>query len=166
MINLTRLLVLSDTHKDKYNLNKVIEGEQNVDGVVFLGDGMSEIDDAFINSDKPLYLVAGNCDTDYYISSERVIEFENVRVFITHGHFYDVKLTLKNVVEVAKQKGCEYAFIGHTHEQADEIVDGVRVINPGSVSFFAHYAVVTVDKDKLDVELKGVGNPYENLLYV
>lgn len=45
-------------------------------------------------------------------------------------------------------------------------VDGVHVINPGAVSFFGHYAVVTVDKDKLDVELKGVGNPYENILYV
>lgn len=160
---MTKLLVISDTHNDKYNLNKVIKNEPNIDNVVFLGDGMSNIEEVFFNSRTTLYSVAGNCDTDYFIPSEKIINIENTKIFITHGHFYDVKITLKNVVKEAKSKGCNFAFIGHTHEQTDETIDGVRIINPGSVSFFGHYAIITVDNDNIDVELKGVGNPYESL---
>lgn len=160
---MTKLLVISDTHNDKYNLNKVIKTEPNIDNVVFLGDGISEIDETFINSRTPLYSVAGNCDTDYFIPSQKIINIENTKIFITHGHFYDVKVTLKNVAKEAKANGCNYALIGHTHEQTDETIDGVRIVNPGAVSFFGHYAVVTVDNDSIDVELKGVGNPYESL---
>ncbi|MGN0522865.1 MAG: metallophosphoesterase family protein [Eubacterium sp.] len=160
---MTKILVISDTHNDKYNLNKVIKNEPNIDNVVFLGDGMADIEYIFINSRKPLYSVAGNCDTDFIIPSKKIINIENTKIFITHGHFYDVKVTFKNVAEEAKSKGCNFAFIGHTHEQTDETIDGVRIINPGSVSFFGHYAIVTVDNDNIDVEFKRAGNPYESL---
>lgn len=43
------------------------------------------------------------------------------------------------------------------------LIDGVRIVNPDTVSFFGYYAIVTVDNDSIDVELKGVGNPYESL---
>lgn len=49
---MTKLLVISDTHNDKFNLNKVIKTEPNIDDVVFLGDGMAEIEETFINSRK------------------------------------------------------------------------------------------------------------------
>ncbi len=155
---MTKLLLISDSHRDKQTLSKIIKNEKDFDRVIFLGDGIEDIEDAFLTSSKPITSVAGNCDTDYCISSERVIRVENINIFITHGHFYDVKLTFKNVAQAAKSKDCSVAFIGHTHIQTEELVDGVRIINPGSVSFIGNYAIITIDNDKLDVELKGLKN--------
>lgn len=155
---MTKLLLISDSHRDKQALSKIIKNEPNFDRVIFLGDGIEDVEDAFLTSSKPIIFVAGNCDTDYCISSERVINVEDINIFITHGHFYDVKLTFKNVAQAAKSKDCSVAFIGHTHIQTEELVDGVRIINPGSVSFFGNYAIITIDNDKLDVELKGLKN--------
>lgn len=155
---MTRLLLISDSHRDKQTLSKIIRNEQDFDRVIFLGDGIEDVEDAFLSSSKPITFVAGNCDTDYCISSERVIKIENINIFITHGHFYDVKLTFKNVAQAAKSKECLVAFIGHTHIQTDETVDGVRIVNPGSASFLGNYAIITIDNDKLNVELKGLKN--------
>lgn len=155
---MTRLLLISDSHRDKQTLSKIIRNEQDFDRVIFLGDGIEDVEDAFLSSSKPITFVAGNCDTDYCISSERVIKIENINIFITHGHFYDVKLTFKNVAQAAKSKECSVAFIGHTHIQTDETVDGVSIVNPGSVSFLGNYAIITIDNDKLNVELKGLKN--------
>lgn len=155
---MTRLLLISDSHRDKQTLSKIIRNEQDFDRVIFLGDGIEDVEDAFLSSSKPITFVAGNCDTDYCISSERVIKIENINIFVTHGHFYDVKLTLKNVTQAAKSKDCSVAFIGHTHIQTDETVDGIRIINPGSISYLGNYAIITIDNDKLNVELKGLKN--------
>lgn len=155
---MTRLLLISDSHRDKQTLSKIIRNEQDFDRVIFLGDGIEDVEDAFLSSSKPITFVAGNCDTDYCISSERVIKIENINIFITHGHFYDVKLTFKNIAKTAKSKDCSVAFIGHTHIQTAETVEGIRIINPGSVSYLGNYAIITIDNDKLDVELKGLKN--------
>ena len=105
---MTKLLLISDSHRDKQTLSKIIKNEPNFDRVIFLGDGIEDVEDAFLTSSKPIVSVAGNCDTDYCISSERVIKVEDINIFITHGHFYDVKLTLKNVAKTAKSKTLQY----------------------------------------------------------
>lgn len=155
---MTKLLLISDSHRDKQTLSKIIKNEPNFDRVIFLGDGIEDVEDAFLTSSKPITSVAGNCDTDCCISSERVVKVENINIFITHGHFYDVKLTFKNVAQAAKSKECSVAFIGHTHIPTNDLVEGIRIINPGSVSYLGNYAIITIDNDKLDVELKGLEN--------
>ena len=55
---------------------------------------------------------------------------------ITHSHLLN-KFGLFNVSHslavLAKNNDCEYVFYGHTHRFDDQVVDGVRIMNPGSL---------------------------------
>ncbi len=64
-------------------------------------------------------------------------------------------------------RGCEadVVFVGHTHVVVDRVVDGTRIINPGSVSnhlgsdVTAKYAILTCGHGGCEVELRRV--PYD-----
>ncbi len=38
------------------------------------------------------------------------------------------------LVEEAKKNSCALALFGHTHEQYEDYIDGVRLFNPGALS--------------------------------
>ena len=40
---------------------------------------------------------------------------------------------LENLVATAKQNHCNIALFGHTHLYLTEVIDGVMVMNPGSL---------------------------------
>ena len=56
---------------------------------------------------------------------------EESRVFVTHGHRYDVKMTLLNLSYKAKETGADFVFFGHTHTAGVEQQDGVIYCKPG-----------------------------------
>ena len=149
---MTKVLLLSDEHNDRLNLNKILAQENDADVIIFLGDGLEDVKDALLMSQKPFHYVAGNCDVDAVAPLTKVIEIEKTKILITHGHIYDAKLTSKFIANAAIENGCSYAFVGHTHIQDDEIIKEIRVINPGAVSYFGNYAIVTIDSDDLKVE--------------
>ena len=84
---------------------------------------------------------------------------EDLRVFYTHGHNYGVKSNLYTLAREAKSRGCQIALYGHTHRPSIDEVDGITLINPGSlqraVGEGGSYAYLVVHKEKCTSVLVG-----------
>ena len=92
---------------------------------------------------------------------EREIDIAGHKAFITHGHYYGVSMGPEGLVDEAKSRGCDIAMYGHTHRPFLDVIDGVTVLNPGSLSYPRQegrrpsYMIIHVDADgKMDYQQK------------
>ncbi len=129
-----RILIISDSHGDTKRFDKAIEAF-SPDAIVHLGDierDVQYLEDVY--PDIPIHAVVGNNDPWVRRESEKVVEFDNVRVFMTHGHLYGVWDRGFRIAKRAEELGCSVALFGHSHIYTDEVFGSVRVFNPGSIS--------------------------------
>lgn len=139
-----RILVLSDSHRNKFNLSQAIKNQLNADIVVFLGDGEDDFDSCRNLIKTPqVYAVRGNCDFYSALPDSQIIEANGVRVYITHGYKEFVKHGTEKLFETARQYDCAVALYGHTHVQKYEYIDGIHLYCPGSLSN-EEYGVVDI----------------------
>ena len=146
-----KLFVASDIHGSFYYCKKMIEkfNEDNYDYMVLLGDilyhgprnELSMVYDCkkvseLLNKYKDkIIAVRGNCDAEvdqmmleFSIMENNMLVVNNdKKIFLTHGHIY-------NENNLPPLRDIDYLFCGHTHRKLNVIVDGVNVLNPGSIS--------------------------------
>lgn len=135
-----KLLVVSDSHHSLGYIYDAIELEMP-DAVIHLGDHQGDAEDLSCAFEAiPFYTVPGNCDYGSIDPDTRLLAFEGVRFFLTHGHRYGVKSGLTRLWLAAKQAGADIALYGHTHIPSDTEKDGIRMINPGA----GFYAVIQI----------------------
>lgn len=53
---------------------------------------------------------------------------------MTHGHYYYVQSSLRDVKRAGKEKGADFVMYGHTHIPIIDQSDGIITLNPGSIS--------------------------------
>ena len=128
-----RLLVISDTHGVNTWVHDVILRVQP-DIMYHLGDAQGAEEELMAIADCPCECVRGNCDFASSLPAFVVTELGNHKVFLTHGHLYDVKFSLWTLANAAKEHGCDVAMYGHTHYPILTEKDGVTILNPGSIS--------------------------------
>jgi len=58
---------------------------------------------------------------------------ESLKLFYCHGHKYGVKSCLDSLAREAKRRDADIALYGHTHNALISEIDGVTLINPGSL---------------------------------
>ena len=104
------------------------------DYVVFLGDGLMQIRHFEYEYPEKFLFVRGNCDGYDETPLRRILDFDGVRVMLTHGHEERVKYGLMSILGVAKKENVNIVLFGHTHRPEVEEVDGVLFVNPGSAS--------------------------------
>ena len=127
-----KLLVLSDTHRSLGFAYEAIEKE-SPDAVVHLGDHLSDAEDlSFAFQEPDFYYVPGNCDYAPTVPPSLTLEFDGVRVFLTHGHLFGVKSGLTRLALEARRVGAQLALFGHTHRALLEEQDGLWLMNPGA----------------------------------
>lgn len=124
-----RILIVSDTHGEGELLNRVVERE-GADHVIHCGDFCTETHRL---PRGPLTVVQGNCDWEE-ISGEARWEGGGFRFFVTHGHGFRVGSSLLPLQYRAREIGAQIACFGHTHVPLSEMVEGVLLINPGSLA--------------------------------
>lgn len=165
-----KFLVCSDIHGRIDRFRSMLENEPAADlyGILIAGDIESDpgkltemIYMGFPGySNVRIYMVRGNCD---YLScglgeSLMIEAGYGHRILLTHGHRTGVKRDLLTLAAVASNQEADIAVYGHTHEACDEIVNGIRCINPGALcgGYFsgAGYAVISVDDEGVRVEYK------------
>lgn len=151
---MTKILVLSDSHGNKNLLEQIIKQEQ-YDVVFYLGDGIRDLD--YIEIEKPIYKVAGNCDWFSFEPIQDFLSIENIKILIAHGHQYHVKNGLSEILSEAKRKQYNLVCYGHTHTQKCTTLDDIIFINPGSVGVGC-YAVMEIQDSKINFELKKLEN--------
>lgn len=141
-----RLLVLSDSHGNNYNIERAVKKHFEAAAVVFLGDGIYDVENVDISHSKTIIKVKGNCDL-YDLSPECVIEEINGnRIYITHGYREMVKHSLDNLISSAKKNTCNIVLYGHTHEQFSMYESGIWFINPGSIKY-GEYALLDIGEN-------------------
>ncbi|MBB5324611.1 hypothetical protein HNQ34_001708 [Anoxybacillus tepidamans] len=126
-----KVLIVSDSHG---LIDELIEIKQRhaheVDAFIHCGD--SELSSGCVELEDFLY-VGGNCDFYEDFQKERTEEIQEIRFFITHGHLYNVKMTLMNLYYRAQEVGAKIVCFGHSHIAGAEMINGVLFINPGSI---------------------------------
>lgn len=129
-----KILVFSDSHGSPKTMLHAAEMHKDAKMFIFLGDGLRDVE---YLSEKyphiPLVAVRGNCDffgNDYLFEQTPCVE--GIRIFCTHGHKYNAKSTLMNLLYRAKEKEAALCLYGHTHIQSENVWDDVRLFNPGS----------------------------------
>ena len=125
-----KLLVLSDTHRSLGFAYDAIEKERP-DAVLHLGDHLTDAEElSFACQEPDFYYVPGNCDYAPTVPQSLTLEFDDVRVFMTHGHIYGVKRDLTALAGAAKDAGAQLALFGHTHIQHMEERNDITLFEP------------------------------------
>lgn len=144
-----KFLVFSDSHGKIDRMMHAIDiHKSNTDGVIFLGDGLSDID--YLKSYFPnlaFYTVKGNCDLFCgSVRSEQVITVDGIKILITHSHLYSSTNRYERLAERVYELGANAVFFGHTHLPADDIIEvngtSIRIFNPGSVGYEGNYGIL------------------------
>ena len=126
-----RIVLVSDNHGDRKGLQYLRETYADYDYFVHCGDSEMSIGEleGFIcvrgNNDFPL----GNDAPD-----QTVLEAGGHRIYICHGHMDFLSyFHYEPLARRAQARGCDTVFFGHVHKYDDETVEGVRLLNPGSL---------------------------------
>lgn len=122
-----KILFVSDTHSS-YDFKQAIAHEQP-DLIFHAGDSQLPPSE-FVN--LPMIVVRGNCDFGYNYEDEVLYQTPHFAYFITHGHLYNVKLSLEEVSLKAKSLGADICLFGHSHVLNITTEHGVLCLNPGS----------------------------------
>ncbi|WP_017379848.1 metallophosphoesterase [Paenisporosarcina sp. TG-14] len=125
-----RIVVISDTHGETNSIDQVRHAVGPVDAVFHCGD--SELDTQH-ESLQDAFVVGGNCDWDSSYSAEVFTEVNGVKVFMTHGHLWQVKSTLMPLSTRAQELGADVVLFGHTHLLGAELIGNTLFVNPGSL---------------------------------
>ncbi|MBQ4140097.1 MAG: metallophosphoesterase family protein [Clostridia bacterium] len=150
-----KILIFSDSHGETKYLSRAMSMNPDADMIVHLGDGASDLTRPLPeNYEKPLVLIEGNgeyygwlgVDRRYRPKRTETIEFEGKRIFMTHGHLYDVKYGLERIAARAYADGADIVLFGHTHVPISEYIpEGTELefvgkterplilFNPGSI---------------------------------
>lgn len=165
------ILVVSDTHGRASLLVDLIYRHPDCETVLFLGDGLSDLETArFAFPDRRFLAVRGNCDGVLHsrllldAPPIRTLTVEGVTLMMTHGHLYGVKSGTQHLADYAAENGCNVALFGHTHTPCDRYTDaaGRRILlcNPGSLGCYTDgrrtYGVLHIDNNSA---LFGIGEP-------
>ena len=133
-----KILLVSDSHGDDTALREIANKHNNCDYYIHLGDSQSTPDLI-----RPFISVRGNCD---YYSSKFInhIELNSPfgKIYCEHIPYYQMS------IPKLKKEGYKIYLCGHTHRRQDEVIDGIHVINPGSIKYprDAHegYAIIEI----------------------
>lgn len=130
-----RILIISDTHHDFDTLYRLVLREKDhIDLLLHLGDGAQDIDDLrAVWPLLPVRFVRGNCDYTSTAPDTTVVETDGIRIFLTHGHLFNINYTPERLSTQARQQNAAVALFGHTHRQLYRDELGVQLINPGSL---------------------------------
>ncbi|RFU66104.1 metallophosphoesterase [Peribacillus glennii] len=126
-----KVLIMSDSHGLTHEIDMIKGRHRNeVDTMIHCGD--SELPMASPEMTDFLS-VRGNCDFDTDYPDERLEEIGGIYFFVTHGHLYNVKMTLINLAYKSEETNARIVCFGHSHSAGSELVNGRIFINPGSI---------------------------------
>lgn len=147
------IAVFSDTHGDNTSMLNIVESNKNIKAVIHCGDVADDIDSlkmCFHN--LPVYGVRGNNDFFTNYPRELICEIGGLNFFITHGHFYSVKMGRTLIKSACKDFGCDICVYGHTHIASLSEENGIIVLNPGSSKYSGSYALIDTETKKVWIE--------------
>ncbi|MCQ2794517.1 MAG: YfcE family phosphodiesterase [Bacilli bacterium] len=139
-----KILIVSDSHGHDEILRKVAGLHPDCDFYLHAGDSQSDAENI-----RPFVSVKGNCDffhRDYQSHYELMTPLG--KLYMEHIPFYQMDFS------DLKKANIKIYVCGHTHMRKYEIIDGIHLINPGSLAYprdgKAGYAIVEITEQKFD----------------
>lgn len=133
-----RIAVISDTHLQNAEgwFEKVFVAHlAPADAVLHCGDVTGAPLLHYLMQHPEFYAIAGNMDRyglDRELPDKRELELDGLRVGLTHG--FGFPFPISKHLPQAFSEGLDLICFGHTHVFKDTVVDGVRILNPGSMT--------------------------------
>ena len=148
-----RIIVVSDTHSRLEYAQRAIEAIERFDLLIHLGDYTR--DGERLNLQYPeyeFYAVRGNNDFLSPLPDNRIIEVEQTRILLTHGHLHRVRSGTGDLAAYAKACGVNCVLFGHTHIPFLKKSDGILFLNPGGYNTMPlpGVGIVEIDDDYLE----------------
>ena len=152
---MSKIAVISDSHGSLHNLALFKDRIGMPDALWHLGDCA---DDAPLIAQRlncGYVAVRGNCDPFSDEPLKQIVEWHHKRFLLLHGHTVSGRL---NLLYLAKEQRCDALLFGHSHIPSVECVDGIWLINPGSLSrprlsSGPSMAMLTLDEGVFDARL-------------
>ena len=150
-----KVLIVSDTHRNEDNLIEVLEREKNLDLLIHCGDVEGAEDEIEHYAGCETVFVAGNNDFFSRLPREVLLDAEEYKLWVTHGHNYYVNTNPEYIRKEARLKGVDIVLYGHTHRPVLEKAGELIVLNPGSLTYPRQegrrpsYAVMELEKKEI-----------------
>lgn len=153
---MTKILITSDTHGHYGPISDYILTNEDIDLLIHAGDGIEDVVNISYETKVPYYVVRGN--NDYYSNEayDKIIKTDGIKILLTHGHTHNVYQGFGEILQIAKDNNCKVAIHGHTHIYNQEEIDGITILNPGSISLPRDnnpgFMIMNVSNDKFDLQ--------------
>ena len=141
-----KIVIVSDSHGEVDLLRRIVS--QHGDADVFLHAGDSQLPEEYLH---PFVSVRGNSDVFLPYPAFRILKTPYGNFYCEHGH-----LRGKATPGFVKLNQCVGYIYGHTHIKKDELIDGIRFINSGSLTRprdddYGSYIVMECSKDECNI---------------
>lgn len=150
------ILIFSDTHGNTEDPIEIIRQSPVVNAIIHAGDCEADartIQNTYPNI--PVYSVRGNCDFLSDSPEELSVTIGGKKIFIAHGHTYNVKTGLFRILNKATYKDYDLLVFGHTHKSIIEYTGNAIVVNPGSIKSYPRtYAKAVIENNELKVSIE------------
>ncbi len=130
-----RVLIVSDTHGKLDNFRTAVSSSGPFDLLIHCGDveGDEERIRGIVGAGA--MMVRGNNDFFTDLPSELTFNIEKYKVFMTHGHRYNVSIGPEMIMEEARDRQVDIVMYGHTHKPFVDRRADLITLNPGSLSY-------------------------------
>ena len=149
-----KILVMSDSHAGLSFMRAAIQAVKP-DAMIHLGDYFEDgTDMAEEFPHIPMHQVPGNCDRYRMVAyhpEQICYPVGGVKLFMTHGHRHNVKITTGLLLADGARNGAAAALYGHTHiAECRQLPDGMWILNPGACGSFGGSAgVIETEQGKI-----------------
>ncbi|MGO1528278.1 YfcE family phosphodiesterase [Senegalia sp. (in: firmicutes)] len=137
-MNSMKILVLSDSHGDIEKIEeiiKIINSSKDIDMIIHLGDFAKDAIYIKNNISIEMKNILGNCDFLIdRVNEEEILNINDKKILLTHGHKYNIKDNLNNLYYRAKELNLDLILFGHIHKPINFLEENILLFNPGSIS--------------------------------
>lgn len=131
-----RLGIMSDSHGDIAAIRRGFQVMDPVDEWLHAGDYAQDANFVEKISKVPVTAVAGNTDGSIvHAKWDEFIEINGIKIWLTHGHRYKVKLGIQELIWWGHQYDVQLVVFGHTHIPEITTAEQLMLVNPGSIAF-------------------------------
>ena len=157
-----KILVFADSHTDVSTMLRIVN-EELPDIVLHLGDHMADGLQLQKQAGVEVCLVRGNTDTMGEGRLEALLDFEDTRIYMTHGHIYGVETGLTELYNAGAHAGARIVLFGHTHKPYVGYAEGIWLMNPGRIGrisgkiIHSTYGVIRLENNRIRCEIAEAG---------
>ncbi len=146
-----KIVVVSDNHGRIEPLVRIREMHRGADAFIHCGD--SELPSHFLQGYAS---VRGNNDFYDDYPEHRVVDLGDIRILVVHGHRHIYYNNYDLLAKKASSLDCHIVCFGHTHRYVVLKIDGIYLVNPGSLSrnrdgTGTSYAIIMIENGVISV---------------